>query len=242
MPAKKTPKSKAQKKSEPIGPPKVFDVAKPGETAADATARPVIVGHGTMIKNDPMVVDDETPKEEKPVSNRGVSIKPIGDQDAENTEVVADKAEEPPAEGEQESTKTVDTAKTDSQPEGQVVSQDDSDASKDGTQEAPEESEKVDQKDSETEGEGVTNALTSELVAKKEAEEKSKEIAKRSKQTEELVESKKYFVNIHQGPTSGGVGKWLFLILIIALVAGLALIDAGLIDVGITLPFDILEG
>ena len=36
---------------------KVFDVAKPGETAADASSRPVIVGHKNLLK-DPMVKDN----------------------------------------------------------------------------------------------------------------------------------------------------------------------------------------
>lgn len=40
---------------------RVFDVAKPGKTAADPTSRPIIVGHGTRMKNDPMVNSGDKP-------------------------------------------------------------------------------------------------------------------------------------------------------------------------------------
>jgi hypothetical protein len=42
---------------------KMFDVAKPGKTAADPTSRPIIVGQGARIKQDPMV-STATPKPE----------------------------------------------------------------------------------------------------------------------------------------------------------------------------------
>ncbi len=41
---------------------KFFDVAKPGKTAPDPTSRPIIVGHGERIKQDPMVSDASTSK------------------------------------------------------------------------------------------------------------------------------------------------------------------------------------
>ncbi len=48
---------------------KPFDVAKPGDTAADATARPLIVGHGSSLKQDPMVAGPPTVDSEKIGSN-----------------------------------------------------------------------------------------------------------------------------------------------------------------------------
>lgn len=51
---------------------KVFDVSKPGETAASASSRPVIVGHKTLLQ-DPMVTTTAPPvvktKKPKPDSN-----------------------------------------------------------------------------------------------------------------------------------------------------------------------------
>ena len=49
---------KTAKKDEPNeipSAPAVFDVSKPGETAAHPTSRPVILGHTSMLKKDPMV-------------------------------------------------------------------------------------------------------------------------------------------------------------------------------------------
>ena len=47
---------KPKKKGSKIQPKKVFDVMRPGKTAASATSRPVIVGHKPQIK-DPMMSD-----------------------------------------------------------------------------------------------------------------------------------------------------------------------------------------
>ena len=55
--------AKKKDKEEPSSAPKLFDVAKPGKTAASATSRPIIVGHGSSMKQDPMVTSP--PSEEK---------------------------------------------------------------------------------------------------------------------------------------------------------------------------------
>lgn len=47
--------SKKNKDDSKIPVSKLVDVAKPGETAASATSRPIIVGHGSTMKLDPMV-------------------------------------------------------------------------------------------------------------------------------------------------------------------------------------------
>lgn len=47
---------KKSKKDDPKQPKKVFDVMRPGKTAAGATSRPVIVGHKPQVK-DPMMSD-----------------------------------------------------------------------------------------------------------------------------------------------------------------------------------------
>ena len=64
MADEKTPKAKT---SPPVKPAKVFDVAKPAETPAAATSRPVIVGHTNSMQTDPMVapVAESTPIEAK---------------------------------------------------------------------------------------------------------------------------------------------------------------------------------
>ncbi len=49
---------------------KLFDVAQPGKTAAPATSRPVIVGHGSGLTHDPMMAkaSDEKPVKKKEIN------------------------------------------------------------------------------------------------------------------------------------------------------------------------------
>ena len=87
---------------------KLFDVAKPGKTPPSATSRPVIVGHGSMVKNDPMVVRGDTEKDEgkQPfkISVRELKIVPDNPEAAEEDITASESeedgaaAEEPPAE------------------------------------------------------------------------------------------------------------------------------------------------
>lgn len=49
----------------------VFDVSKPGETAASPTSRPIIVGHKSMLTKDPMMSSEEEEDDE----NKKVEVK-----------------------------------------------------------------------------------------------------------------------------------------------------------------------
>lgn len=259
MPAKKTTKPKKSENQEPSGAPKVFDVAKPGETAADASSRPLIVGHGSIIKQDPMVVDPDPAAESKPVSKRGVSIQPTTeikeeakapdspkpttikvldevseekpDESVKKEEAVvepkAEKVEEPTVEPEKTEEEITETKETDDPKEEPAP------------ETKPEEETVSDQPESSEVA--ATNALANELVAKKAAEEKAKEAAKKAEEFQSLINSKKYFVNIHQSATSGGAGKWILLLLLLLIAGAVAAIDAGLVETSITLPFDLIQ-
>lgn len=68
---KVSPKKKTQEESPSA--PKLFDVAKPGKTPAGATSRPVIVGHGSTMKQDPMFnspADEKKAGEDPPAQPR----------------------------------------------------------------------------------------------------------------------------------------------------------------------------
>ncbi len=242
MPAKKSAKAKKTKPEEPAGAPKVFDVAKPGETAADASSRPLIVGHGTIIKQDPMVVDQEPATEPKPVSKTGVSIQPLGEPEEKPTkknksvtdiQVLEDAASEDAKESTQEAPELEDVKSDDTPEDSKETKQ-----TKEDTESPAEEETDSDQLESSG---GATNALANELVAKKEAEHQAKKEARKAEQTQELIASKKYFVNVHQGPASSSAGQWIILLLLLVVVGVVLAIDAGLIDVGITLPFDLIK-
>ncbi len=56
---------------------KLFDVTKPGKTAASATSRPIIVGHGGAINQDPMVTppaEDTKPSENSSLQTHGNAV------------------------------------------------------------------------------------------------------------------------------------------------------------------------
>lgn len=55
---------------------KVFDVSKPGETAADPTSRPVIVGHTGTRQQDPMVVEEKTDEKTSPANKEKLVLEP----------------------------------------------------------------------------------------------------------------------------------------------------------------------
>jgi hypothetical protein len=61
-----------KKSDSETGTKKVFDVSHPGKTAAHAAGRPVIVGHTSMIKEDPMV--SATPPSETPNTAKRTEI------------------------------------------------------------------------------------------------------------------------------------------------------------------------
>jgi len=89
---------KADDGQAPGGPPKLFDVAKPGNTAAQPTSRPIIVNHGGRVKQDPMVNTakaEEEPAKEPFAHSIGVNIKPL-EKDESSGDDTQPEAETPP--------------------------------------------------------------------------------------------------------------------------------------------------
>lgn len=96
--------------------PAVFDVSKPGETAAHPTSKPVIVGHKAEIKQDPMVTSQEETDEndEKPKEDlMSKKSEPVLSPDTE-TEKTEETTEEKPDEttDEADSSTSVSTSET----------------------------------------------------------------------------------------------------------------------------------
>lgn len=73
------PKKKKTTTSTSNTPAKVFDVARPGKSAASATSRPVIVGHKPQVK-DPMMSDHEQDRSLMD-GKKKVSVAPVAAQD-----------------------------------------------------------------------------------------------------------------------------------------------------------------
>lgn len=95
--------------------PAIFDVSKPGETAAHPTSRPLIVGHKSEIKQDPMVTSQENSEEaeEQPEEIVPNKSEPIIKPD-EDTEETQETTEEKPSEttDEADSSTSVSTSET----------------------------------------------------------------------------------------------------------------------------------
>lgn len=204
---------------------KTMDVAKPGKSAPDTSARPVLVTHRPMVQ-DPMVKDDpkadsssealakgedqtadDTKSKPEPTTHGEKVISPVSDP------TVAEATEEPKPEP-AEVPEPVETAK----PE------------KSAEETRAEEAAVVDAvADQATSDKRKQNELTDEEKAKQEAIQK-------------LITEKKYFVPV--GQVSHRRNQRLaivFLVLVILLAGAYIAIDAGVIDIGVKLPLELIK-
>lgn len=179
----------------------ITDIKKPGNTPAAATSRPIIVGHGSPLK-DPMVTSDTpepTKPEEKVMRTTGKTVQPLSEPKAEAAKEST--TDEKPAE---ESAPTSDAAISD---------------------------------------QAVVDAVVERAGDKKKDNKEAEELHKRLEHVEKLVDSKKYFVPIDVAAKKRTHRIELALTIIFLLVVGGALyvIDAGLIETSIKLPFDLVK-
>lgn len=200
----------------------VMDVSKPGKTAADATARPIIIGHGSMAQ-DPMVnpAENKNPDapEKKPDSEAipvgKKIILPISEQEKsaeEIKETTPEQAEEP---------KTPDAeAKPEAEPEPAEPQETSGESSSDSA---------------------VVDAVADQVDVKKQelADEEDK---KKQEAINKLVSDKKYFVPIGKAHKKSRNFTATFILLVLVVVIGVVLaIDAGLLDIGVDLPIDLIK-
>lgn len=199
--AKNKGKGKASADEIPSAPP-VFDVSKPGKTAADPSSRPLIVTHKPMVKQDPMVAPeaDENEKKKPLTPKREVVVQP-------SEELANEKSEKTP---EEEKTPREDK---------------------------PEDSTPYESNDIES--------LAGEAQSKQKAKKEDEEIAKKAAEIENLIQSKKYNLPIHDGAyASRSIFATLLNILLIVLALAtifVLAVDAGMVDVGLELPFDLIK-
>lgn len=196
--------------------PQVNDVAKPGSIAASPTSRPIITSHVGMIKQDPMVAGHDSEPEEKTAKKSEIKLEPISEEKKPETE---EKTPEEPdkTEEEKESTKPLEENQS-------------------------EDEEKKD--DSTSSDSAAIDSLASAAESKKVlAKEEEVEQAKEAK-IEELINSKKYNVSIVEGghkATSQKIISWVLLLLLLAAVGAYLAVDAGYLDIGIDLPYDLIK-
>jgi len=195
--AKDTNQEKTDGGEIPSAPP-VFDVSKPGKTAADPSSRPLIVTHKPMVKQDPMVAPEteEKKEEKKPLTpKREAVLQP-------SEELISEEAKKPKEEEKKPEENTSDDS-------------------------------------------AAIESLAGEAEAKQKNKKQDEEIAKKAAEIENLIQSKKYNLPIHDASYRS---KSLFttllnIILILMVLAALFVlaIDAKLINVGLELPFDLIK-
>ncbi len=184
-------------------PGKLFDIAKPGTSKPDASARPLIVGHRNMVA-DPMVApkaaEPSAKKELKPTTGAGVKIEPMNEVKPEEPapDAAEPEAESPPADQQQPS---------------------------------PEESEPP------------AEELPADNQKSKAEAAAEKEAADRQAVAQELIASEKYVLPIgearhgHPGRTFLSV----LAVLVVLAAAGYLALDAGLLDLGLELPYEFIK-
>jgi hypothetical protein len=211
-PQSETPKTEAESH-------KIGDVTAPGKTPALATSRPLIVKHGPMAAQDPMVVNESS---EKPTvaapakeSSGELTIKP----DASATEDTETTKEE-----------SVESA-TDEKEEQAVPDEN----SKESTAESS--------VDSSEAGSGAVDALANEVDAKQAEKKERKELEERNLELEKSITSKEFFVPIGVASRRRSNQRifWLLIFIIIVGLAGLNFaVDAEVLDIGVPAFTDLL--
>lgn len=215
-PADEKPKDKeeAKKEATPTSPP-VFDVSKPGETAPPATSRPIIVSHKSILKKDPMMSDEEDKPEE--TNDKKPPLQPKREAKLQPPSAAGVKSEE-------------DEGKTP--------------ATDADSREKPQEEEKTADVPESSDA-GAIDALAGETSTKKEQQKADEEAAKKQAEIDKLIASKKYYLPIHDTVYGGSNALTWFintLLIVLLLAAGVVLAqDAGYIDTGLDLPFDLIK-
>ncbi len=231
---------------------KVFDVAKPGSTKPDIGSKPMIVGHRSMA-SDPMMREKDSAAEEKdaptepvkkPVSK--ITIGPIVDDDEEKDEATPTDTETETATTDADVTdepivETTDKASADVAIKTPEKSTDDSIAKNSEVAEATDKNE-----DGEADSTGDKPGSDDKKDSAKKEEQALDPTAialERDESLKKIIDSKKYHVAIKE--TRDHSGSRPVAIVLFALIAGamglFALIDTGMLDIGVKLPFSIFN-
>ncbi|MGI9027379.1 MAG: hypothetical protein ACR2FM_00850 [Candidatus Saccharimonadales bacterium] len=192
---------------------KLFDVARPGKTPAGATSRPIIVGHASTMKRDPMVmgeVSDETKPTEAEATRTPILVLEVP-TDSKTDEAKSDETQ-------------TDTP------------------FKDEAEESPAEEQPVEVA-KETTSSPVVDTLVEEVSAKQEDKRRAQAQEAQSTEIENSIAAKEFFVPIGVESRRRSDLRIIIvsLLLIIVTFAGLNFgLDAELLDIGVKPLTDVL--
>jgi hypothetical protein len=190
---------------------KVFDVAKPGSTKPDTGSKPMVVGH--KIMKDPTLTNDEesTDATDMPIAQQSkIKISPVSE------EFASEKSDD-----------TVSTS-TDQSEHVNTIAEDES--GHDGTaSETLPESQSPPQQTAEATAEEKKEAILDNRIEQEENLQK-------------IIKEKTYVVPIEEASYSAfkTFVKTFAIVSILGVIVLVVLIDAEIIDLGISLPFDLL--
>lgn len=234
---------------------KYFDVAGPGKTTPDPTSRPLIVGHRSILKQDPMMADNSSKPAEITVTNEpskasDQEVKKAGDSE-EKVKVTRELNIKPP-DGLKAAVSSANEAEAGSQatketkPTTDPSNQADKSTptpSEPANQETPEDQEVKDETSAQASvsSQAGVNEVAKQVEAKKIDEKAVKEAAEKQTALEKLITEKKYFVPIGEKKRRRNTWVLLLVVIIAAVVGGYLAVDADLIKVDVELPVDLIK-
>lgn len=191
---------------------KMADVTKPGKTTPNTTARPVIVGHKPLLKQDPMVngssdeeVQEQANKEQLDTNHTAKVIEPLKEESPKDDETKPEKTDS-----------TDDTKET--------------------------ENSTTDEDKPQSEEAAVVDAVAEQAGSKKKETELSEEEKKKQEEINQLIEEKKYFVPIKIASHKRNTRSAVIAVIVLLVVAGIYLAaDAGAIKLPFSLPFNFIK-
>lgn len=210
---------------------RVMDIKRPGKSVANATSRPVIVGHGAMMK-DPMMQNK---------GNEAASDMPEVDHQPEDLVKAQQKAElvlAPPVAVVEADTSKPQVAETEAVPaEEKLVST---------TVDTEDSKEKVsddDKPNDATNDSIIVDTVAGQASFSKDEKIKADEEAVQQEALSKLINEKTYFVKVGQQVHRQRKNRLsiIILILLVLLVAAYLLIDAGVVKAGFSMPFHIFK-
>lgn len=212
---------------------KAMDVAKPGKSTPDTSARPVLITHRPMVQ-DPMVKDDKKPEDE--AADKPVEVKK--DLGGHGDKVIQPISDETSAEDKTDAGPEVDASP---EPGSDSSSDVDPDPTPESEQASPE---KTPEEKAQAEEAAIVDATAEQAEAgkKKPEGELSPEEKAKQEALQKLITDKKYFVPI--GQVSHRRNQRMLIIVVVVLliiIGGYFAIDAGLVSTPITLPLDLIK-
>lgn len=220
----------------------VMDVSKPGKVPADASARPVIVGHKPQVQ-DPMVTPEEAQNPEATSQEQE-----IASPSASKKVITPLTEEDKPAEAETEPEVTEEPAKPADTEEAQAdepVEEQQETATETTETEATESPEENSPDElGESSDTAVVDAVADQVAAGKKIDQgMSEEEKKKQEALEKMVAEKKYFIpigKVHHRKSNKMI--LIVTVLLFLVFVGLILaIDAEILDAGFDLPFDVIK-